>query len=489
MEDYFFEPINPKKKDDDVEKETIKLYNLKYEYKSKLLENKEQKLVNKEEDINKNKYYRIDDKKRDELEKAFKQVKTIIKLSFNLKKLSEEHDMILPDILFDIKKGEKNKNILILYNNKHYSKLIEIEISGYISCVEKLENNDLIFLVYNENQYEILVYRYIQELKKEKKGYFLNQKIKETFEGYEIKYKKKKNYHFLDFEDEKKEEPIMYNLYYIKAISKNRFFCVSNYGFKLYALNEKNEYELVLLESYEKIDFIYEIDTYKFIFGLNLRKVKGYGFCGNAYTCYYNLFLNKIELKNINKKENKSLQEKSNDYKKNKNNGKNSDNLYILKMREKLKFSFISQTMFEFSHSSPLVDNVRIYFSDFVTLKNKFFIIMVKKTIFIFNMENGKKIKKFEIIVDYNFKMDIKKWDCRENDEFILIVGNNVILFKLNEENSSKISLNILNYAYFPELCIKYNEDNIIIKGLKKIHTQKNRFYSYTDKSNNIFIY
>ena len=82
MEDYFFEPINPKKKDDDVEKETIKLYNLKYEYKSKLLENKEQKLVNKEEDINKNKYYRIDDKKRDELEKAFKQVKTIIKLSF-----------------------------------------------------------------------------------------------------------------------------------------------------------------------------------------------------------------------------------------------------------------------------------------------------------------------------------------------------------------------------------------------------------------------
>ena len=192
MEDYFFEPINPKKKDDDVEKETIKLYNLKYEYKNELLENKEQNLVNKQEDLSKNKYYRIDDKKRDELEKAFKQVKTIIKLNINLKKLSVEHDKILPDILFDIKKGEKNKNILILYNNKHYSKLIEIEISGYISCVEKLENNDLIFLVYNENQYEILVYRYIQELKKEKKGYFLNQKIKETFEGYEIKYKKKK---------------------------------------------------------------------------------------------------------------------------------------------------------------------------------------------------------------------------------------------------------------------------------------------------------
>ena len=158
-------------------------------------------------------------------------------------------------------------------------------------------------------------------------------------------------------------------------------------------------------------------------------------------------------------------------------------------MREKLKFSFISQTMFEFSRSSPLVFDDPIYFSDFVTLKNKFFIIMVKKTIFIFNMENGKKIKKFEIIVDYNFKMDIKKWDCRENDEFILIVGNNVILFKLDEENSSKICLNILNYVYFPELCIKYNKDNIIIKFLKKINSQKNRFYSYNGKFNNICIY
>ena len=158
-------------------------------------------------------------------------------------------------------------------------------------------------------------------------------------------------------------------------------------------------------------------------------------------------------------------------------------------MKEKLKFSFISQKMFELEDSSPLVFDEPIYFSDFVTLKNKFFIIMVNNIIFIFNIENGKKIKEFEIIVDDNFNMDIKKWDCRENDEFILIVSNNVILFKLNEENSSKICLNILNYAYFPELCIKYNKDDIIIKGLKKINSQKNRFYSYNDKSNDIFIY
>ena len=78
----------------------------------------------------------------------------------------------------------------------------------------------------------------------------------------------------------------------------------------MYALNENKEYELILIESYEKIDFIYEIDENNFIFGLNLRRVEGYGFCGNAYTCYYDLFLNKIKLKNIDKIENKSEQEK-----------------------------------------------------------------------------------------------------------------------------------------------------------------------------------
>ena len=117
---------------------------------------------------------------------------------------------------------------------------------------------------------------------------------------------------------------------------------------------------------------------------------------------------------------------------------------------------------------------------------------MIHNNLLIFNLKNGKKVAKFEFIVDNRiFKMDIKKWDCKENDEFILIVNNNVILFKLKEENSSKISLNILNYAYFPELIIKDDEDNneFIIKDLKKINSHKNRFYSYNGEFKNILIY
>ena len=170
----------------------------------------------------------------------------------------------------------------------------------------------------------------------------------------------------------------------------------------MYALNKKNEYELVLLEPYDKIDFIYEIDTNKFIFGLNIRTVHGYGFCGNVYTCYYDLFLNKIELK-----DNDKIKDKSNNH-----------NLKNLKVKEKLKFSVISKKMFEFNFSTPLTFDTKIEFSDFVSLKNKYFIIMLNKSILVFNLETGKEIKRFEIKFDddYYLQIDIKKWDCPEND-------------------------------------------------------------------------
>jgi hypothetical protein len=287
-----------------------------------------------------------------------------------------------------------------------------------------------------------------------------------------IKKKPKRDPFFYDEEEEETNEPIEYSLFYIKGISRNRFFCVSNYGIQMYALNEKKEYELILVEPYEKIDFIYEINENNFIFGLNLREVVGNGYCGNAKTCYYDLFLNKIELKIIDKKERKS----------------NNNNLDNLKLKEKLKFSFISQTMFKSNFSSPLIYDIGVHFSDFVILKNKYFIIMIRNSILIFNMETAQEIKRFEIKVGCS-QIDIKKWDCPENDEFILIARNNVYLFKLNEENSSKISLNILNYGNLPDLCIKNIKDERIIKNLKKINSQKNRFYSYNEETNDILIY
>ena len=130
-------------------------------------------------------------------------------------------------------------------------------------------------------------------------------------------------------------------------------------------------------------------------------------------------------------------------------------------MKEK-KFSIIHQKIYESNFSSPLVSEKKVNFSDYVVLKNNFFIIMVKKTLLIFNLEKENFLKKYEIKVDNNkyFKVDIKNWNSIGNDEFIMTINNNVILFRLYEENSSEINLNILSYGYFPKLCFEYYNKN-----------------------------
>ena len=61
---------------------------------------------------------------------------------------------------------------------------------------------------------------------------------------------------------------------FIKEISGNRFICVSNYGFKMYSLNEKDEYSISLLEWYhEGLRSIIELDKNSFFFLLMLQDI------------------------------------------------------------------------------------------------------------------------------------------------------------------------------------------------------------------------
>ena len=57
---------------------------------------------------------------------------------------------------------------------------------------------------------------------------------------------------------------------FLKEISGNRFFCISNYGFKIYSLNKKNEYSLILLiDHLNGIQIINEINENTFIICIN----------------------------------------------------------------------------------------------------------------------------------------------------------------------------------------------------------------------------
>ena len=113
---------------------------------------------------------------------------------------------------------------------------------------------------------------------------------------------------------------------------------------------------------------------------------------------------------------------------------------------------------------------------------------MINNNIFIINLIDGKLLKRYKVLIDatidgkdslfiYNF-MNIQKWNNAEDNEFVLFIDKNVILFELNEDENDIINIKILNYSYFPNF-----DDN---QFLKKLSEKQNKFFSYNKKSCNI---
>ena len=134
-------------------------------------------------------------------------------------------------------------------------------------------------------------------------------------------------------------------------------------------------------------------------------------------------------------------------------------------------------------------ENSRYYnLSNYVILKKNYFIVMINNNIFIINLINEKLLKRYEILIDaiidgndslfiYNY-MNIQKWSNTEDNEFILFIGKNIILFELNEDEIDIINLKVLNYLYFPNIV-----DN---QFFRKLSEKQNKFYSYNKNSKNI---
>ena len=204
----------------------------------------------------KEKYYRINEAKSKELESKFKLVK--LRINFDTK----------PGILRDGKFYTLTEGKFVIYNDKLYNKLYEIKLeeNQEIISLIQLDNKDLIFLTKDN----LIIYR----LKIGK--YSLLQKIEENIVGYDVQMTQIGNSFY------SKE----YCTSFINDISGNRFILASNYGFKIYSLNEKNEYDIILFETYyEGLKTIYELDKNTFIFCSDIDKSK--------------IFVDKICLKEI----------------------------------------------------------------------------------------------------------------------------------------------------------------------------------------------
>ena len=381
------------------------------------------------------KYYQIDNEKNKELERKFNQIK--LKVNFNS----------VPIILRDGKFYTISQGCFTMYSDKFYNKLLDIKLeknTDIIPAIE-LDNKDLVFLVNNQ----LIIYR----LKDDK--YSLFQKIDENRAGYSIQHsdsgfrKNSKNYESL----------------FIKEISGNRFICGSNYGFKIFALNEKNEYSIILLEVYhESIRKIYELDKDTFIF------------CSDIYLCgpfgrpsYNKLILDKIKIKEISKTEKeKKLSEINNSEDSNNDGGKDKaqkkritvdENKHVI---ESLKYTCEYNEFFELSKWG-----INHYFSGEVILKDKYFLVGIDNNILLFDIFTLNQLKRYEILTDgidnlYKEWANIKKWSNNTDNEFFINIRGNIFLFRLTDNNELKI----IGYSYFND-----------ILNLRVLNEKNNQFY------------
>lgn len=436
----------------------------KYELIEKGPDKKE--IINKLEKDSIELYYKTEEQKNKELESVFKQIKLSIKFRGE-PKLLKEGIIYTPFGYF------------FTYNKKCFKKLFDIQIPEEYNIIHAIQliNKDLIIIIdlisEVELDYKILIYR----LKDEK--YCLLQTIEENNDGFPDKYA-------LIGHCGNSIHLVGYDIKFMKEISENRFIIVSNYGFKLYSLNKNNQYSLVLLDdNLQNIEFIYELNENKFIFGVT-QKVKRV-----LIDVYSKIIFKMVELQKITESEiydkiRKKEEEDEKGFKKYesiyfgypgvKNNNKE-------KLEKAIKIISSLKLSCDFNHIQDTDMAVFPNLIDNIILKNKYLIFMLDNNITIFDLIEQKLIKKYKIFIDAENhiiiykKMKLKKWSNKEDNEFILIISGNVILFELEEEKN-ELKLKILNQTYFP--IDETNEK--FFKVIGKLTDDENKFYIYDKK-------
>ena len=361
-----------------------------------------------------------DDKKIKEIEKFFKNSKLKVYISNSI----------------DLENGKMcsiSKGTIKIYENKYFNKLYDIESCNEIRSVIQLDNNDIIILKYEEEKNILYIYRL------KDRNYFLFQIIREDRKGYRIQF----IYSGVSYYSKE------YKVEMIKGISDNRFIIASNYGFKIYSINENHHYSLILFGIHlEGIKYIYEIDDNNLLF------------CTENYVPEYmdeqgyNLFLiEKIKLINKAKVQtDENLKQINLGFK----NGVAYDEIENI---ESLKFSYNAEILYKYAYYNK--ENI---ISDYIILKKKYLITIVNTNIFIFDLIKEIRYKVLKDGIN-NLYIDryIKKWN---DNEFIIIQKKKVSLFELNENKKKEIELKFIAYSDFPN----------IIKNLINIAEEK-RFY------------
>jgi hypothetical protein len=227
-----------------------------------------------------------------------------------------------------------------------------------------------------------------------------------------------------------------------------RFIISTNYGFKIYSLNEKEEYSLILIEKLQGIQQIYEINEFNFIFCLKDNEF--------IYEKEYDVNLLEIyEIKMEKITEDKKL----------------SHFEFLNPNKEKNKI--LSSLKYTFDYVNSYCEHCKFetYSFDSILIDNKKYYIMSKQNhLYIFNIKL-ELLKKYEFInEDHNPRsFNIIKYD--NSNTLILYKNGQVSLIEIENNNSkgendkNPFNFKIIAYCYFP--------------GIQEIgkRTQEKKFY------------
>jgi len=110
--------------------------------------------------------------------------------------------------------------------------------------------------------------------------------------------------------------------------------------------------------------------------------------------------------------------------------------------------------------------------SDSITLNNKYFLIFVDNHLLIFNLISFELMKRYTFLENgednsYKKNYNIQKWKKSSDNEFLVILKDNITLLELNEMNKNEkieLDLKVIGYTYLPfskySLFAKLDDEN-----------------------------
>ena len=229
-------------------------------------------------------------------------------------------------------------------------------------------------------------------------------------------------------------KPKIYKMKCLEKLSGNKFISISNYGYRIYSLNENNQYSLDFMDLYTLGNIkLYEINEKQSIFCVKNS--------GN-----YNKF-EEIEIKKIPTFKSSSSILSSLSF---------LFTLFTKSAKEIIPSpKIISSYKYHIDYSTYYGKNT---LSDSITLNNKYFLIFVDNHLLIFNLINCKLMKRYTFlenrkVKNYSNNYNIQKWNKSSDNEFLVILRDNITLLELNEKNKNgkiKLDLKVIVYTYLP---------------------------------------